>query len=626
MRSKRILFFLCLGSLTSKIFTNSYYRQLKSWTNDSLDTFISSEHVDPAERAIENFLTKLAGPISRPITLRKTSNEKYGLQRTISEICHVIRRNLMNFAKTCELTSTVNRYKQNSAIHNIRSNDWFPEILLRGSLLLHDLGGITEEVTSSVDRYLSRHNFNLPKNKVYNAKKNPRFLGTIDDLSEFSDRLWECTKSKTRNNRNTISILSEAFANLAKDSPEHILRVYKSRLDVALANDSLNNNGSSLGQLNVLFCNLISNNSSHLNHKCITEFKRLSECMFTQKHNPTKHSHDRINNHKSFLRNHWLSGIEDISNCIAVFDDDGNANVRCKTRRRIPEDPGHRIKYIYESLLEQKLSRKSPLYRVANDLGNVLSMTPWGRQLIEDTCYYLSIYQDGVKKINRLSKFQNKNKRATAKYKKVSKSLELYKRGLLLKTLEAIDNIHRTTIEFEKIIVSGIKTAMNENWYCHLQIFNCVSDWMTKLFLFYDYEEEKKNETILTTTLQPSLSIESDENSYELSDVLSDEEDDSEEEKTALIMTKKAMKEAADKSFEKLIRSMNRVNVRTANEKSILVNLANNLLLTAMFMETIGFVSVLFSLGNANKEEMNSSEIRDEWLQKHKHRSLIFER
>lgn len=85
------------------------------------------------------------------------------------------------------------------------------------------------------------------------------------------------------------------------------------------------------------------------------------------------------------------------------------------------------------------------------------------------------------------------------------------------------------------------------------------------------------------------------------------------------------MKEAADKSFEKLIRSMNRVNVRTANEKSILVNLANNLLLTAMFMETIGFVSVLFSLGNVNKAEMNSSEMRDEWLQKRKRRTLIFE-
>lgn len=124
----------------------------------------------------------------------------------------------------------------------------------------------------------------------------------------------------------------------------------------------------------------------------------------------------------------------------------------------------------------------------------------------------------------------------------MSKSLELYKRGLLLKTLETIDNIHRTTTEFEKIFVSGIKTATDKNWYGHLQILNCISDWMTKVFLFYDYEKEKKNETILTTTLQPSLSIESDENSYELSDLLSDEEDhsdESEEEKTALITTKK---------------------------------------------------------------------------------------
>lgn len=155
-----------LGSLTTKIFTNSNNRQLKSWTSDSLDMFINSENVDAAERAIENFLTILAGPISGPITLRRTSNDKYGLQRTISEICHMVRRNLMNFAKACELTTTVHRYKQNSAIHNIKSNDWLPEVLLRGSLLLHDLGGITEEVTSSVHRYLSRHNIGLSENRV----------------------------------------------------------------------------------------------------------------------------------------------------------------------------------------------------------------------------------------------------------------------------------------------------------------------------------------------------------------------------------------------------------------------------------------------------------------------------
>lgn len=250
---------------------------------------------------------------------------------------------------------------------------------------------------------------------MFNAKGNPRFLETIDDLSEFSDRLCECTKSKKRNNRNTISVLGKALVNLAKDSPKHILRVLESRLDVALANGSLNS-GSSLGQLNVLFCNFASDSSGHLNRDCTTEFKRLSECLFTQKQNGTKRSNYGINIHKSFLRNHWLSGIEDISNCIAVFDDDGNTNVRCKTRRRIPKDPSRRIKYIYESLLGQRLPKISPLHRVANDLGNVLSMMPWGRQLIEETCYYLSIYQDGVKRINRLSKLQKKNKRATAKY------------------------------------------------------------------------------------------------------------------------------------------------------------------------------------------------------------------
>ncbi|KAI4490156.1 hypothetical protein M0804_004338 [Polistes exclamans] len=625
MCSKGILLFLCLGSLTLTIFSRKNDRDLKSWTKNSLDTFINSKHLDPAERAIEHFLTKLVGPISTPIILRRTSNNRNGLERTISEISQVVRRNLINFAKSFGSTSTVNRYERNLDINNIKSNDWLSEVLLRGSLLLQDLGGITEEVSSSIDPYLRRYNIILSKNKVSYARENPQFLGTIDVISEFGDRLCECSKSKILKSR-TISILSEALANLAKNSPKHTLKILGSRLDVALKNGSLNGPNSPLGQLHIFFCNITSDNSTHLSHHCIAEFEHLRECLFIRKRNPRMMSNYEIDNHKNFLKNRWLSGIQNLSNCIVEYDDDGSANVKCKMNERIFINPNRRIKYIYESILGQKLTKRSPLYRVANDLGNVLSKTPWGRQLIDETYYYLSIYQDGVKKVNKLSKFPSNNKIAAAKYKKVSKSLGLYKRGLLLKIFDAIDKIHRTTIEFEKIIVNGIKMAMNENWQGHLRILSCISDWMSKLFLFCDYEEEKKNETSLTTTSQPPFSIESKDISYELSDFNSYEEDTSKtEETTALTTTKEELKEAADKSFEKLIRSINRVNVRTAYEKSILVNLANNLLLTTMFMETIGFVSALFSLGNTNKENTNASEIRDEWLQKRKRRSLIFE-
>ncbi|KAK2586215.1 hypothetical protein KPH14_001473 [Odynerus spinipes] len=614
MFSKEILLFLFLGTLVTKSFSKRNDNRSRSWTEDSKDVFLSSKHVDLAERAIENFLTKLTGPISSPIALRQSSNEKEGLEQTICEVSHVVRRNLMDFAKACGLTSTVRRYERNSNIYE-KSNDWLSEVLLRGSLLLHDLGGIMEEVSSSVNRHFRQYNLTLLENEVSDKKKNPRFLGTIDDFSEFCAQLYECSRSKIQRSP-MIHIFAQALANMARESPKHTLRDLGSRLDDALANGS--SNGSPIGHLHIFFCNLASNNTGHSDYACVEEFERFRECLSIPKYSLTKMSKSELDNRKNFWRNRWLSGIGDLSNCVAEYDEDGNANVKCKTSRRMPKNPARRIKYIYESLLGQKLSRRSPLHRAANDLGNVISMTPWGRQLTEEMYHYLSIYQDGVKKMNRLSRLQKKDKNSTAKYKQVSRSLRLYKKGLLLKTLDSIDRIHRTTIEFEKIVVSGIKTAMNENWQSHLRILSCVSDWMSKLLLLYDYEEEEESETI-TTTARPPLSTESKELTYELSDDSDNIQED------ALIPSKKVLKEAADKSFEKLIRSMNRVSVRTAYEKSTLVNLANNLLLTAMFMETIGFVSALFSLGSSNKEEIHSSEGKDDWSARRKRRSLTFE-
>jgi len=72
------------------------------------------------------------------------------------------------------------------------------------------------------------------------------------------------------------------------------------------------------------------------------------------------------------------------------------------------------------------------------------------------------------------------------------------------------------------------------------------------------------------------------------------------------------IRKETNEAFDKLMRFMNHVNrMQNRNSKSTLANLANNLLLVTMFMETISFISTLFCLGE-HKDESNFEELEGE--------------
>lgn len=78
-----------------------------------------------------------------------------------------------------------------------------------------------------------------------------------------------------------------------------------------------------------------------------------------------------------------------------------------------------------------------------------------------------------------------------------------------------------------------------------------------------------------------------------------------------------------DEAFEGLLRTMNRVSEMRNSNRSTLACLANNILLIAMFMETVSFVSTMFCLGE-RKNESNSEELKDEWVSHGRDRRSLF--
>lgn len=85
------------------------------------------------------------------------------------------------------------------------------------------------------------------------------------------------------------------------------------------------------------------------------------------------------------------------------------------------------------------------------------------------------------------------------------------------------------------------------------------------------------------------------------------------------------MRKETDNAFERLLRSMNHVtSMRNRNGGvSTIACLANNLLLIAVFMETIGFVSTLFCLGE-QKKESSFEEMKEDWVPPERNRRASF--
>jgi len=84
------------------------------------------------------------------------------------------------------------------------------------------------------------------------------------------------------------------------------------------------------------------------------------------------------------------------------------------------------------------------------------------------------------------------------------------------------------------------------------------------------------------------------------------------------------MRKQTDAAFDRLLRSMEQVNSlqsRNGRNGNTIACLANNLLLIAVFMETIGFVSTLFCIGE-QKSESNSDDMNEDEFERRR-RALL---
>ncbi|XP_078051473.1 uncharacterized protein LOC144477616, partial [Augochlora pura] len=434
---------------------------------------VNPEQVRSLEETIRRFLSAIAEPIERPIILRSTENN---MQLSIREMCDSMRNRLMGFARDCNLTVTAERYRQSPKELPV-SSDWFAEAMLQIGFLLRDVGDMINEIGDKIVKDFGEFGAASLKSSQQPAQhpEDLEFLGVIYSAADFGERLSHCLNRLSHLKRQEASHdINHVVLNIMKNPPQTALKILESNLQNA-SNVSKNRAHSNW---HIYVCRSMMRHKEAAYQNCVQDLENLERCV----HSQGTRSVSRARKNEEYL---WLKAIEQLSDCKVRTDEDGTRKIVCKAGSKMPQTVAQKMKYTFEKILDRKISRRSSFHRVVQDLSDTLSKKPWGRKFADECCQFSMIYDNGLRKLKRSSMLAARDNKAVAKHRKILRAFQVYRAGTFERIFGAIGGLHRSTTEFEKFLVGGVQSIMNESWQSHMKIMSCMMDWMNKVLQFY---------------------------------------------------------------------------------------------------------------------------------------------
>ncbi|KAK1130866.1 hypothetical protein K0M31_017169 [Melipona bicolor] len=348
----------------------------------------------------------MAEPGEESLALKSKSSDSHSLLSTIREICKSIRERLVQLAHDVGLIGTARRYGKSSDVAPL-SSDWFSESLLQSAYVIRDLGNVINEIRSSAGLYTGEGNAtSRERSKQPSRQANGfKFLGAVHDIADYSDRLFQCRLETMDARKHGSSLgLDRAIFDLMK-TPKATLETLK----IVARNTSeasLLKNHPRQKSWHVFLC--LSLNEGIDFNDCVRELQRFDECVNISRQPSSAGT--RSSDVKS-----WTRAIRSLSDCKILLDKYGETKVSCQTDRKTPMGIERKTRHVLEKMLGKKISKGSPFYRAAGDLGDTLSKSELGQRFVDELCQYIGIYEDGQRKLKRLSKSVHRDRRAMAK-------------------------------------------------------------------------------------------------------------------------------------------------------------------------------------------------------------------
>ncbi|XP_066581669.1 uncharacterized protein [Prorops nasuta] len=564
------------------------------------------------EEAIQQFMLALVGPAPKGVNWRP--NNKETVPETIEKISTGIRNKLFNFANSIGLKRSSGRYTKNFFNSNQEpNNDWLSESVLQGTLMSTDLTEMINELCTQLQKYFRAFGVNFSPDQHISSfgSTDMKPFSSLDGLSDSGLSFFKCMSDNIKSRKNAFSF-NDALANLTSGSPEETSKLMKEyiRNFIFTLPTKMNKFNS---EMHDLICNFVTNNDSNRYKTCITEMKHIKDCMLKNRKSKMRRSQKSVPA--------WLNEMESISDCQFQKNRQGKNNISCrKIEKKIPKGTNRQVKYIYRTILSDQIPPNSSLNYAIKEFSKSLSKSNYSMTLCKDVCRHFVIYNEGKQKVERLARLSKNDKNSFIRYKNMTRSLEIYKRGLLKSAINTGKKMHHLAIAVENYLGNGIYKGKKKYWD---RILEKLGKWFASLLSLIACEQEDtitKPEIHWTppvTTSTTSLPTVPDNSDYN-SEYAESNENDEEVESTENNFTgskekfgfyappyyrrKNDKKRESNETFNALIKSMTNLSkTRDSKRESVLVALANNLLLAAMFMETVGFISTLFYVGNTNK-------------------------
>lgn len=229
-------------------------------------------------------------------------------------------------------------------------------------------------------------------------------------MLEFIAKLAQCfSEMNTKRNQKWSSNVIRTALNMMNNAPRQAFQNIKSKVnDTLLRNDILRYRGQQK-PWHVLLCFVITNNDRINYDDCVDEFRRFDECRNNARLRSTSEAYNV--DAKS-----WTMAIQRLSNCTVVEDENGEEEeISCKIVRRTPKKIKRKVSYVFERILDKRISKGTPFHRAVNDLGDILSKSIWGQRFIDELLQCINIFEDGKEKLRKLSKFVGKDDEAAIK-------------------------------------------------------------------------------------------------------------------------------------------------------------------------------------------------------------------
>ena len=428
------------------------------YSSEELSLIIFGKPVLEVEKSVKSFILSLSKPTSKPLTQSLGQASLKGDK--VKDLVTVSTKLVVDNIRYCCRNLGISKNIKSGVIAPDKNETLTDNVIHNGLVLISE---IIDFLTSGCD---SGQNF-LFGNQTVSSKftnsnwKKPRYL----DMFIFTDELFTYLDCITQDP--LIKDITKAVNYGSKNSAEEVIDYLKKNIKKPRTSKKPSYSQS--------VCFAIENIKPGGYKKCISDWNILQSC-FESKTKPPKKNYRFSKYARKVFPRKWVKSVVDLDRSCKLKKDQ---DFECKIRG-IPRGTRGQVEYILKTFTGKNINKKSPLSKVIGQLSRVISKNRIAKSVVQNCCDYIAIYRQGEKRKADLKKKSATNRKILKLYRKVSNSLNQYKKGVTQDLSNIIIESNQIPIYVEKSLRKA--TPKFFGWPFFSSVLTCLSVWLNSLF------------------------------------------------------------------------------------------------------------------------------------------------